>query len=250
MRLKRIGIILSMIMTAAVICACGKGEGKTEATASPGVLRVGIVNGEDRFASNVAGAPVGIEADIAKLVAEGGGYSIQFGMVDNTETLLTGLMNGEYDVAFGRMTQTDQRISTLTVSDVYGKGGLFLVTPKYNYMDCISIMQNGTLGISPQADPIKDEVEGIDSIVKVAYPSLDQLGKDIASGAVLAGLTSEREAVGLIDDTLQAQELLASPKEEYVAVMPQGSQLKDTVNEAIRQYKLNKINQTDQTAAE
>ncbi len=244
MRVKKTGMILGMIISAALLAACGKGSGKTEATADPGILRVGIVNGEDRFASNVAGAPVGIEADIAKLVADGGGYSIQFGMVNDTDALLTGLMNGEYDLAFGRIPQTDPRISTLTSSAVYGKGGLFLVTPKYNYMDCISIMQAGTLGISPLTDPIKDEVEGIDAIVKVAYPSLDQMGNDIASGTILAGLANEREAMGLIGDTLQAQEVLSSPKEEYVAVMPQGSPLKTTVNDAIKQYKLNKIQQT------
>ena len=239
-----VSIALCIVLTATLLVSCGSEEKETEATASPGVLRVGIVDGGDRFASNMAGAPVGIEADIAKLAADNGGYSVQFAVTDSTDSLLAGIANGEYDLGFGRIPQTDQRLTSLTVSGVYGKGGLFLLTPRYNYMDCISIMQGGTLGISAQADPLKDEVDGIDSIVKQTYPSVDQLGKDVAQGSILAGIVSEREAVSLLNESLQAQELLNSPKEEYVAVMPQGSKLKAAVDEAISQYRLEAVSNT------
>lgn len=246
MRKKSIQVILGLTLAAMLLAGCGSKKEETGATANPGILRVGIVNGGDRYANSISGAPVGIEPDIANLVADTGGYAIQFSVQDDTDALIAGLRNGEYDLVFGRIPQTDQRIVGLPTSNSYGKGGFFLLTPRYNYMDCLTAMQGGTLGISTQTDPLKDEVEGIDGIVKETYPSLEQLGKEVASGELLAGLVSEREAVALIDDSLQAQELLNSPKEEYVAVMPEGSKLKDTVNEAINQYKLNKINQTEE----
>ena len=250
MKKKIISLIFCMALAASLLTACGKKAEKTEATANPGVLRVGVVNGGDRFASNVAGAPVGIEADIARIVAGDNGYSVQFSLVDNTEALLTGMMNGEYDLGFGRLPKTDQRLTGLTVSSTYGKGGLFLVTPRYNYMDCLSVMQGGTLGISVQADPLKDEVQGIEAVAQQTYPALNQMGSDIASGSILAGLVSEREAVAMISDSVQAQELLNSPREEYVAVMPGGSPLKKTVDEAIDKYKLNKVNGGQETGGQ
>ena len=120
----------------------------------------------------------------------------------------------------------------------YGKGGLFLVTPRNNYMDCLSVMQSGTLGVSSQAEALKDEVEGIDSIVTETYTNGQQLRDDIVSGKILAGLVSEREAVSMTGEKVQAQELLNSPKETYVAVMPKGSSLVNTVNSAISKYRL------------
>ena len=234
---KFIAMIL-VVAVAAAAAGCGGKKQEASPTAESGVLKVGIVDGKDRFATDLSGAPVGIEADIAMVVADEGGYAVQFEFCDSTGALLHGLQNGEFDLGFGRIEETDKRLGDFSVSAGYGKGGLFLVTPRNNYMDCLSVMQSGTLGLSSQAEALKDEVEGIDSIVTETYTNGQQLRDDIVSGKILAGLVSEREAVSMTGEKVQAQELLNSPKETYVAVMPKGSSLVNTVNSAISKYRL------------
>ncbi|MBQ7463988.1 MAG: transporter substrate-binding domain-containing protein [Lachnospiraceae bacterium] len=242
---KFIAMVLIISLAAAVV-GCGAKKQEASPTAESGVLKVGIVDGKDRFAADLSGAPVGIEADIAKLVADEGGYAIQFESCESTGALLHGVQSGEIDLGFGRIEETDKRLGDFTTSAGYGKGGLFLVTPRNNYMDCLSMMQSGTLGVSSQAEPLKDEVEGIDSITTETYTNGQQLRDDIVSGKILAGLVSEREAVSMVGEKVQAQELLNSPKETYVAVMPKGSSLADTVNLAVSKYRISGTGTGDQ----
>lgn len=233
-------LVLSAAAVISALTGCGKEKAEeVPATSEPGILKVAIVDGNDRYASNVSGAPVGIEADIAKIVADTGGYTAQLSLVGSEDAMLSGVMNGDYDLGFGRITDTDERLEVMSISNSYGKGGLYLVTPKYNYMDCLTLMQTGTLGVSTQAAPLRDEIEGGADLIKENYSSIPQMAADITSGTLLAGLVSEREAVSMINDKIQAQELINSPKENYVAVMPKNSPLVTTVNNAIGQYKQN-----------
>ncbi|XME01769.1 transporter substrate-binding domain-containing protein [Lachnospiraceae bacterium C1.1] len=238
MKKKILLIICSIVMTAAMT-ACSSKKEEVSITSEPGVLKVGIVDGKDRYAHKDEGNPAGIEADIAEIVAEDTDYELRFFMVDSEQALFSGMMSGKYDLGFGRITDTDKRIGALEISDSYGKGGLFLVTPRYNYMDCLTTMQMGTIGVSEQAEGIKDEVDGIESSVTEVYTVAAEAGEDIKSGKIAAALVSEREAVQVINDKLQAQELVNTPKERYVALLPKGSTLKQWVNNAITEYKFN-----------
>ncbi len=232
-------ILLSIALSAGLLTSCGGGtKEEVPATSEEGVLKVAIVNGNDRFARDISGAPEGIEADIAKLVADAGGYAVRLTVAESADAMISGVQNGDYDLGFGRIADTDERISGMAVSACYGKGGLFLATPKYNYMDCLTLMQTGTLGVSKSAEPLMDQVEGAADIAKENYNSVSELASSIANGTVLAGLVSEREAASMINENVQVQELINSPREQYVAVMPAGSPLAGTVNSVIGQYKV------------
>ena len=233
-----LGIIVLSIFTASFLTGCGEKKADVPATAEDGILRVGIVDGKDRFAKNEAGAPVGIEADLARRVADAGGYAIRLSLVNDSDALLSGMLNGEYDLGFGRITDTDQRIENLSVSVPYGKGCLYLATPKRNYLNCLTSIHTGTLGFTTRTEGIKDEVNGIDSIVNQPYTDISLMSDDIAKGNILAGLVTEREAISMINDRIQAQELLNSPRESYVALAPEGSPLIETVNRVIGDFRL------------
>ncbi|MBO6112921.1 MAG: transporter substrate-binding domain-containing protein [Lachnospiraceae bacterium] len=240
--MKRLKTVILIISLAALFSGCTAEAEDVPATSEAGILKVGIVNGNDRFTSDSAGSPTGAEGDVARLAAGEGGYAVQFEFCDNTGDLLKGIQEGRFDLGFGRIAETDKRLDDFTVSAGYGKGSLFLVTPRNNYMDCLTIMQTGTLGVSAQAEPLEDEVEGIGNVVTETYTNGKQLRDDIASGKIIAGLVSEREAVLLAGDSVQAQELISSPKETYVAVMPKGSPLLETVNAAVSKYRISKDN--------
>ena len=233
-----LGIMIMSLISASLLTGCGGKKAEVPATSEEGILKVGIVDGKDRFAKSEAGAPVGIEAELAKRVADAGGYAIRLTIVDDSDALLSGMLNGEYDLGFGRITDTDQRIGNLNVSIPYGKGCLYLATPKRNYMNCLSAVQSGTIGVSTRADAIKDEISGIDSIVNQPYTDVSLMAGDIAEGNLLAGLVTEREAISMINDRVQAQELLNSPRESYVALTPDGSPLMETVNGTIEKYRM------------
>ena len=238
MKRKPLNLLLFTILAALFLSGCGGKKADIPATSEEGILKVGIVDGKDRFGKNEAGAPVGIEAELAKKIAAKGGYALQLTMAESSDDLLAGMLEGRYDLGFGRISDTDQRIGNLSVSIPYGKGCLYLATPKRNYMNCLTSVHTGTLGISVRAEDIKDSVKGIDGIVSQPYTDISLMSQDIANGNILAGLVTEREALSMIGDKVQAQELLDSPRESYVALLPGGSPLIDTVNGVIGEFRL------------
>lgn len=238
---KKLSLIICIVILSSLFSACGEKNEEVSEVREPGILKVGIVNGNDRYARVEDGSTVGIEAGIAEIVAQNSEYELQITLVENEQALFTGMMNGKYDLGFGRITDNDGRMANLDISSYYGRGGLFLLTPRYNYMDCITTVPTGTIGISQQAGGLSDEVDGIETANTELYPDISSIADDINSGVISAALVSEREAVKMINDELQAQALVNSPRERYVALLPNGSPLRSKVNSAISEYRLGKF---------
>ncbi|MBO6132946.1 MAG: transporter substrate-binding domain-containing protein [Lachnospiraceae bacterium] len=239
---KTVAILICVGMVAALIVGCGGQANNSQAQAVPGVLRVGFLNGNDRFTGDVGGAPAGIEANIAQRIATNGGLSQQFAVVDDTARLFQGLESGEFDVVFGRIPSTESYLSNFAVSNYYETAPLFIVTPKYNYMNDLNILETGTVGVTIKVEPLYAQVSGSDKYPMQSYDDLTLLMEDIKSGRVSAGIVNEREAVDMmVDDGLQVQGLYNSPKESYVAAMQNNSSFVDAVNTAIYEYRTEKI---------
>ena len=241
MKHKRI-IISIAAFTMALLMLAGCKEKEKEAVAMEGLLRVGFLDGGDRFTGNASGAPQGIESEIAERVAEDTGLSKQFKIYGSLEELYGDLRNGELDVVFARIPETDGNLSEFQVSNTYGSGSLFLVTKRYNYMNDLSLINGGQVGVTVNTEPIADRVQGAESVTFKSYGDSLALSEDVSNGTLNAGIVNEREAVKLLDDErIQVQELFNSPKESYVAAMQKNSGFTDAVNNAIYSYRAEQI---------
>ncbi len=249
MKLKRI-IRCIAVFTMVLYMLMGCGGQEKEATVMEGLLRVGFFDGGDRFTSNESGIPRGIEADIAEKVVEDTGLSKQFKIYKNMEELYGALRNSELDIIFARIPETEGGLSEFQVSDAYGSGSLFLVTPRYNYMNDLSLIRGGQVGVTANVEPIADRVQGADSVALDNYDALTDLVEDVAAGNLDAGIVNEREAVKLLTvNKVQVQELFRSPRESYVAALQKNSSFTDAVNTAIYSFMAEKIGRSGEEAA-
>ncbi len=228
--------LIAAALSAAMLTGCGGSADKKPVTVTEGILSVAFVDGEDRYTSSVSGAPEGIEADIARRAADSLGVSLQCTMADDLTMLFTGLQNGQYDLIFGRIPDTNPMLAGMSVSRSYGRGSLYLVTQKYDYMNSLTELSSGTVGVSVSAEALASKVPGLDALTRESYPNTETLAEAVRNGTVTVALVNEREAVEMISDNLQAQELFGGPVESYVAVMPASSPLADAVNGAIGSY--------------
>ena len=233
---KILSVLLCALLSGALITGCGGSKQAASQTVAPGVLNVVILDGKDRYATSDGTNVTGIEADLAGSVAETLGLNLQVTPVEDSDAFFAGLSNGQYDLGFGRIPETDLRNPSMTVSRSYGRGSVYILTPRYDYMTSLNQMTIGKVGISLSVEPLADRVSGIDAVERESFTDLNALSAAVLSGDIGAALVNEREAVSLISEDLQAQELYGSPTESYVAVMPPSSGLKNTVDNVIGAY--------------
>lgn len=241
MNKKIVSVFAALCLAAGLLAGCG-GGGETQALREAGVLHACFVKAKDRYTFEQNGAVTGVEMQIAQNLAKSLGAQLEYDLAEDNNSFFEKMSSGEYDIGFGRTPNTDIRLSGLAVSSSYGRGGLFLITRKNNYMDSLSMMELGIIGVSTQADSLYDEVEGTDGFQKKEFDTLDELRDAVAQGDITAGLTTEREALSIISNGgVQAQELINTPMESYVAVLPTGTKLKSAADGAVNDYYLNLI---------
>lgn len=231
-------VFLCACLALSLLTSCGGSSGASEQgqTAETGILNVAIISGDDRFAGYVDGTLTGIEIELANGMARTMGVTPQLTVIEDVNEFFTGVSNGRFDIGFGRIPETDPRNSGLTVSRTYGRGSVFIVAPKFEYMNGLEQISGAKVGLSFSVEPLADRIRGIEQVERESFTDMEGLSAAVMSGAVRAALVNEREAMSLISDNLQAQELYASPTETYVAIMPANSKLKGAVDEAISQY--------------
>ncbi|MCR4745054.1 MAG: transporter substrate-binding domain-containing protein [Lachnospiraceae bacterium] len=229
---------LLCVISAATLSACGK---NSETDVASGVLRVGVVNGNDKYASVENDEAVGIEPNLARKVAEKENMQLELTMVSSLDALYTGLSDGSFDLAFGRVSDTTTGLDDLVKSRSYGKNGYYFVTKKYDYTDNLTILGTTNVGITTSVMPVVEEFPGYESTITKQYNDTSEMVFDISSGTIEAGICSEREAFKAVNDAVQIQEALNGPRESYIALMPPRSKLKKSTDNAINDYYNEKI---------
>ncbi len=227
---------ITLLAAALCIMLAGCGGAKEAEEPESTVLNVGILEGNDRYAYVESGEIKGIEAELAKDTAKLYEKELNLKTVTAEEELFAGLQDGSLDLVFGRIPETRESLKSLTVSNSYGKSGLYLLTKKYDYTDSLTLPGSGFIGISGSVETMADQVPGIGGFSISSYTDMDKLARDITSGTLNVGLCSEREALKVVSDTVQTQEVLKGPYEYYVAAMKNDGNLKNAVDAAISAY--------------
>ena len=236
-RKKYISVILALNIAAiSFLSLSGCSGSQAETDTQGGTLRVAFVNGGDKYTYLEDGQPYGIEPYLAGKIAESASLTLETTVLDNNESLYSALQDNSFDLAFGRIADTSVPAQSYALSRSYGKGGLYIVAKKYDYTDSLSVLRSGSIGVMTSVQPYIEQVPGASGVVQNGYEDMPTMVKDIEDGVITVGLCSEREALGALSDTIQTQEVLQSPRESYVALMPQGSSLQGAVNAAIAEY--------------
>lgn len=218
-----------------------KGEEKAElpAQVTSGVLTVGIIDGGDRFAEKKDGGFSGIEAEIARKLADDLELELRFVEAEDQEMLLKFLDEKKIDFAAGRFSEEAERAERYISTRNYGKGGYFLLLPRYCYIDNLAGLEGQSVGVSGQVKRLA-EIAFQDRLMIKEYEDIQRMPGDLGENLIRAGILTEREALEMLQNgkyEVQVQEILNTPKEGYVYVLNKGNEaLGMKLNETIEHY--------------
>ena len=240
--MKRKWMAIWTAAAAAALCMAGcSGGGEKKETVSAvadGVLTVGIVNGGDIFASKEGDTYSGIEPMLVNALGDALDVTVEYVEVSGTQELLQLLDAGTVDAAVGRIAENDAYSQRYLSTRNYGKKGLYLVTRRNDYTVSLAGFSQMNVGIT-QAVPsnLRVEIPGLEDVNVSEYPDTAGIPAGLAEEVIAAAVCTEREALGLLSEDVQVQELLGGPREAYVVLFPLGQEeLAGYMNQVISQY--------------
>ncbi len=182
----------------------------------------------------------GIEPEIIGRLGEKLGVSIEYVAAADRSELIQMLDSGAVEIAAGRLTVRDEYPGSYLASRDYGKRGFYLLTKRYNYADTLAVFQDAAVGVSDEiAASSLLSIPCMANTTQVSYGNMAAVPGDIEEGLIRAAVCTEREALALLKSgsSLQAQEIVSSPKEAYVFLLPTGQEkLCSDLNEVINGY--------------
>lgn len=233
----------AVLLTMALLTGCSaKTSAKDTVTSAvaDGMLTVGILDGNDAYASSMEHGFAGIEPDILNGLAQTLEVDVEYRKAENVHELLSLLADGSVDVAAGRLTVMEAYQDVFLQSRNYGRSGVYLITKKNRYVDNLAGYSDGTLGISWQIPGYEAlDIPYIADLERETYSDVSRLPKDLADDVILAGICTEREAVALLKNgaEIQAMEMRNGPRLESVFYLAPGQEeLTGQLNHAINTF--------------
>ena len=232
-----VGLLLVIIILIVVGSSSRKGGGNaTVTTGVPGLLRVGFILGNDQYASKNGEELQGIEPEIAGIAAELEGVTLETSLFASVDLGIGALQSGNIDILMGRIADTHPAVKGYAFSDPYGWSGLYFLAPRNDFTDNLAQMGGKQLGILDSVSSTAQTIPYIEGVISTPYSELSQLAQDVIQGKISLGVVGERDALAMVSENLQAQEILNGPQEEYVAIAPTSTNHLAATNAAIGQY--------------
>lgn len=235
-------LVLLFALIAKSISGGNGGKSQQESMVTAGMLTVGIINGEDAYASGKDGTFTGIEPEIARRLGEGLGLDVTYIEASGREELLGLLEQGSIDMAMGRLPEWKGEEGLYRNSSSYGRGGVYLVTDRYWYIDSLAAVEDGSvISISGSvSDDLVTEINGIERMELQRGKLPSDMSADIIGELSTAAICTEREALAMVKqepELLQATELQGGPRERYTAyVLSSRPGLAANLNGVISKY--------------
>ena len=251
MKMKKIiAILTAAVMTAAFCAGCGKTETKGDAAVQSdseyikekGKLIVGITEYEPMDYQDENGKWTGFDAEFAEAVAKEMGVEAEFVVIDWDNKFFE-LESKAIDCIWNGMTITDEVKLNTACSDPYAKNEQVVVMNKdkvNNYKDADSMkelkfaVESGSAAESAASDLGFANVTAVkaqsDALMEVQSGSADACIIDITMAASMTG-----EGTSYADLT----QGISLTKEEYGIGFRKNSDMKDTMNGYIKQFKEN-----------
>ena len=173
---KIFALVLALCM---LLCFAGCGTKDTGSDADAKAKLVMATNAEfPPYEYHEGDAIVGIDAEVAALIAEKLGMELEIADVD-FDSIIPGVQQGKYDMGMAGMTVTDERLEKVTFSDSYAKGVQVVIVKEDG--DIASLddvngkkvgVQQGTTGDIYASDTVEKGGYGEENVTKYANGAL------------------------------------------------------------------------------
>jgi ABC-type amino acid transport substrate-binding protein len=166
----------------------------------------------------------GSEIQLAQAVADRAGVDMEVRALPKGR-LLEGITLGEGHIAIGRIASNDSLPYNYTVSQSYGSGRIYAVTPRGVLFPTANALENRTVGVTDQlSENALLAVHQIQGVTVNTYPDINLVEDTLVKGLICAYLCYEDQAFALANvDSLQAQNVAVGGKESYVIIGPRGA---------------------------
>lgn len=209
-----------------------------EAIRQTGALRVALVNTDSGFTSLEGEKPVGTEPELAAFIAENLGVTAQF-QVCSREEAMEALAGNHADIAMGCFGRSESYEQGYETSGVYGKGFCYVVTKKGDYVGTIGGLKQRSVGVDRNLnEATKGLLYSAEGVSLMDFSDGETAAKALNDDTIQAYVCYEKQAKVLLENEgFQVQNLMNLEPEEYVLVVPAGSdELMNGINVLIRQF--------------
>ena len=143
--------VLAALAIAVLCCGCGGSENDTSSDAKASMT---VTEGKLIMATNAEFPPyeykegdtiVGIDAEVAKLIAEKLGLELEIADVD-FDSIIPGVQSGKYDMGMAGMTVTDERKEKVNFSDSYATGVQVVIVKEDSDIKSIDDLEGKKIG--------------------------------------------------------------------------------------------------------
>ncbi len=185
-----------------------------------GVLRVAVTdnNGAYSYIGSATNQLTGIEISMMKSFGEYLGVTVDY-VILNQDGLVEAVMNGEADLAIGRICYDGIMEKDSVISDCYGTGNTYAVTRRGVFSATLGAFEEQTIGLSKGVSPdvIKTTSEIRDASRKENL-TREEAAIYLENGAIGGFFCREEDArYFMANPQLQAQVITNLPQERYVA---------------------------------
>lgn len=146
-------IVSGLAALAIAVLCCGCGGSKND-TSSDTKASMTVTEGKLIMATNAEFPPyeykegdtiVGIDAEVAKLIAEKLGLELEIADVD-FDSIIPGVQSGKYDMGMAGMTVTDERKEKVNFSDSYATGVQVVIVKEDSDIKSIDDLEGKKIG--------------------------------------------------------------------------------------------------------
>jgi ABC-type amino acid transport substrate-binding protein len=181
----------------------------------------------------------GSEIQLARAVADRAGVDMSVTALPKGD-LLDAVAQGAGHMAVGRIAYNDSLPYNYTVSQPYGSGRIYAVTPRGVLFPTADSLTNRTVGVTDQlSENALLAVHQIQGVAVNTYPDVNLAEDTLVKGLISAYLCYEDQAFALANvASLQAQNIALGEKESYVIVCPRGAgSFMELVNQVIAERR-------------
>ena len=236
MKKRILSIALVAVMAAMMLCACGKKE--SGMTVNEGVLTMATNAYFPPYEYYEGDEIVGIDADIAKAVADKLGLELKIEDME-FDSIITAVQTGKADMGLAGMTVSDERKESVNFSDTYATGVQVVIVPEDSDIATVDDLAGKKIGVQLSTtgdmyasdDYGEDNVEkynkGADAVMALTQGKVDAV---IIDNEPAKNFVAANEGLKILDTEYVTEDYAACINKENTALL-------DAVNGALAELK-------------
>lgn len=242
--MKNLKKILAAVLAIAMIC-CFAGCGSKGYTAEEGKLIMATNATFPPYEYKEGDAIVGIDAEVAQLIADKLGLELEIADVD-FDSIIPGVQTGKYDIGMAGITVNEDRKEKVDFSDSYAKGVQVVIVKEGSDIASIDDLegkkigtQQGTTGYIYASDTPENGGYGEENVI--GYESGTVAVEALKSGKVDCVIIDNEPAKAYVSAN-EGLKILDTEfaNEDYAICFAKGnSELQEKVNAALKELKEN-----------